>query len=109
MLMFTTSNVVRDNLFLDKVCLLDLKIDPEACYNLTHGIRIDKNISDAVQDEAASLEVIDGILVAIPALIFSLFVGAWSDVNGRKAVLILPFIGNILSFVILIFLYFLQY
>lgn len=105
-LMFTTSNVVRDNLFLDKVCLLDLKIDPEACYNLTHGIRIDKNISDAVQDKAASLEVIDGILVAIPALIFSLFVGAWSDVNGRKSVLILPFIGNILSFVVYIVNYY---
>ena len=105
-LMFTTSNVVRDNLFLDKVCLLDLKYPADACYNLTHGIKINKSISDTVQNNAANLEVIDGILVAIPAVIFSLFVGAWSDANGRKAVLILPFIGNILSFLIYIINYY---
>ena len=101
-LMFTTSNVVRDNLILDKMCILDLHFDPNLCYNLTHGIQVDKNMSDMVQDRAASLEVIDGILVAIPAVLFSLFVGAWSDARGRKAVLILPFVGNILSFLIYI-------
>ena len=101
-LMFTTSNVVRDNLILDKICLLDLKYPSDACYNLTHGGAIDNEIKVAVQNKAADLEVIDGILVALPAVLFSLFVGAWSDANGRKLVLILPFIGNILSFVIYI-------
>jgi len=79
-----------------------LQFDPDVCYNLTHGIRIDKNMSDRVQNSAASLEVFDGILVALPAVLFSLFVGAWSDARGRKAVLILPFVGNILSFLIYI-------
>ena len=64
-LMFTISNVVRDNLILDKMCLLDLKCDPEVCYNLTHGVKIDKNISDLVQTHATSLEVYDGILMAV--------------------------------------------
>ena len=31
--------------------------------------------------------------------------GAWSDINGRKAVLVLPFLGNILSFIIYIINY----
>ena len=105
-LMFTTSNVVRDNLFLDKVCLLDLDYSKEACYNLTHGIKTNKSISDDVQNHATDLEVIDGILVAIPAVLFSLFVGAWSDANGRKAVLIWPFVGNILSFIFYIINYY---
>ena len=74
-LMFTLSNVVRDNLFLDKVCLLDFKFSPESCYNLTHGQEVHKNISDAVQSSVTDLEVLDGILVALPALVFSLFVG----------------------------------
>ena len=100
--MFTTSNVVRDNLILDKVCLLDMKYSKQACYNLTHGLQTEKNISDTVQNKAANLEMVDGILVALPAIIFSLFVGAWSDANGRKAVLVVPFIGNILSFILYI-------
>ena len=78
-LMFTLSNVVRDNLFLDKVCLLDFKFSPESCYNLTHRKEVHKNISDAVQSSVTDLEVLDGILVAIPALIFSLFVGKFKD------------------------------
>lgn len=97
-LMFTTSIVVRDNLFLDKVCLMDAKYPADFCYNLTHGGSVDKNMSSHVQSRVADLEVIDGVLVALPAVIFCLFVGAWSDTHGRKPVLILPFIGNILSF-----------
>ena len=104
--MFTTSSVVRDNLILDKVCLLELNYPAEACYNLTHGAPITNgSIKTAVQNRAADLEVLDGILIALPSVLFSLFVGAWSDANGRKFVLILPFIGNILSFIIYIINY----
>lgn len=81
---------------------MTLKYPEEFCYNLTHGLQTNKNLSDSVQNEAANLEVVDGILLALPAVIFSLFVGAWSDSNGRKAVLVIPFIGNILSFLIYI-------
>ena len=101
-LMFTTSSVVRDNLILDKICLLELNYSTEACYNLTHGAPTNESIRTAVQNRAADLEVIDGILMALPSVLFSLFVGAWSDANGRRLVLILPFVGNILSFIIYI-------
>ena len=104
-LMFTTSNVVRDNLILDKVCLLELDYPTEACYNLTHGAPTNGSIKTAVQNRAADLEVLDGILIALPSVLFSLFVGAWSDANGRKFVLILPFVGNIMSFIIYIINY----
>ena len=76
-LMFTLSSVVRDNLFLDKVCLLDFDYPEDACYNLTHGQEVNKNISDTVQARVTDLEVLDGIFVAIPALVFSLFVGTY--------------------------------
>ena len=101
-LMFTTSSVVRDNLILDKICLLELNYSTEDCYNLTHGAPTNESIRTAVQNRAADLEVIDGILFALPSVLFSLFVGAWSDANGRRLVLILPFVGNILSFIIYI-------
>ena len=67
-LMFTTSNVVRDNLILDKICLLDMKYSPEACYNLTHGNPTEDAIKINVQNKAADLEVIDGILMALPSV-----------------------------------------
>lgn len=37
-LMFTTCNIVRDNLFLEKVCILDMDNTEEECYNLTHEV-----------------------------------------------------------------------
>ena len=37
------------------------------------------------------------VLTAIPAVIVSLFLGPWSDVNGRKPLLIIPQIGTILA------------
>ena len=37
------------------------------------------------------------ILTAIPAIIVSLFLGPWSDVNGRKPLMIIPQIGTILA------------
>lgn len=48
----------------------------------------------------------DGILVTLPAAFFCLFVGNWSDYHGRKWLLILPFVGNILSYVAYILNYY---
>ena len=47
----------------------------------------------------AYLEMWDGIIVALPAAFFCIFVGNWSDYHGRKLLLVLPFIGNIMSYV----------
>lgn len=97
-LMFSISGIVRDNLFIDKVCLIDLQFPDEVCYNLTHKNMVPKNMSEAVQKRVTELTVYDGILVALPSVLFCLFVGAWSDANGRKLLIILPFVGNLLSF-----------
>ena len=37
------------------------------------------------------------ILTAIPAIIAGLFLGPWSDTNGRKPLIIIPMFGTILS------------
>ena len=51
----------------------------------------------------------DGIIVTLPAAIFCLFIGNWSDYHGRKPLLILPFIGNILSYTFYILNYYFFY
>ncbi|CAB4056550.1 SLC46A3 [Lepeophtheirus salmonis] len=67
---------------------------------------VNKEIKDEVQEIVTELEIIDGTLVAIPAVVFSLFMGSWSDRNGRKFLLILPFIGNIIAFLVYILNYY---
>ena len=65
---------------------------------MTHGLSVEKDYKDDVQKRVADLEVYDGIIVALPSVVFCLFLGAWSDTHGRKLVLILPFVGNFVAF-----------
>ena len=82
------------------VCSLDLQYDDETCYNMTHSGRIPNATAlDEVKKLTTNLEVYDGVLVSIPSVIFCLFLGSWSDANGRKLLLVLPFVGNGLSFI----------
>ena len=105
--MFSMSAVVRDNLFIDKgkstqptkanwckdrfqstvnisVCRLDMRYDNETCYNMTHsGRTYNQSAYSEVKAVTTNLEVYDGILVALPSVIFCLFLGSWSDAHGR--------------------------
>ncbi|XP_059094311.1 thymic stromal cotransporter homolog [Tigriopus californicus] len=99
-LMFTTSNVVRDNLFSEKVCLLDCGFSEDICYNLIHhNDDINATVKTCVQTRVAELELWDGIIVTLPSVFFCLFVGNWSDYHGRKVLMIMPFLGNIMGYV----------
>ncbi len=108
-LMFTTSYVVRDNLFILKVCRLDFDYSMEVCLNYTEDGEAEDDVVENVQDRVAELEMWDGILVAIPSAFFCLFVGNWSDYHGRKLLLVLPFIGNIASYLAYMLNYWLFY
>ena len=66
---------------------------------MTHGFSVEDDYVQEVQKVVADLEVYDGILVALPSVIFCLFLGAWSDTHGRKIILILPFLGNFVAFI----------
>ena len=46
------------------------------------------------EERVAELELWDGIIVALPAAFFCIFVGNWSDYHGRKALLILLVYGR---------------
>eukprot|EP00096_Caligus_rogercresseyi_P016065 TRINITY_DN8603_c0_g1_i1.p1 TRINITY_DN8603_c0_g1~~TRINITY_DN8603_c0_g1_i1.p1 ORF type:complete len:446 (+),score=107.13 TRINITY_DN8603_c0_g1_i1:66-1403(+) len=93
-IMAMVSNVVRDHLFMEKACVVHLGYNSTICANLSGQ----PDIQNEVQGIVAELEIWDGVLVAVPALLFSLFLGSWSDAHGRKALLIIPFFGNILAF-----------
>ena len=75
------------------MCLVNLNFNDTICSDLTHF----KDHEKAVQKEVASLNMYFNILTAIPAVIVSLFLGPWSDVNGRKPLIIFPQIGTMLT------------
>jgi len=87
------SSIISQNLLIDKVCLVNLKYDPAICSNLTSF----KDNEKEVEKITASINMYLNILTAIPAVIVSLFLGPWSDVNGRKPLMIIPQIGTILA------------
>ena len=85
--------------------MLDKNYPKEVCHNMTHGLPVEDDFTENVQKRVADLEVYDGILVALPSVIFCLFLGAWSDTHGRKIILIIPFVGNFIAFVALMINY----
>ena len=53
------------------------------------------NENDAVETKASEINMYMSMLSSIPTMLMALFIGPWSDKNGRKPVLILPFIGMV--------------
>ena len=76
---------------IEKVCFANLNLDPTICSNLTNFKENEKEVEKVV----ASINMYHHILTAIPAVIVSLFLGPWSDKNGRKPLIIFPQIGTI--------------
>ena len=56
---------------------------------------VNQDDMDNVQKRVASLEIIDSILPVIPTTIVCLFLGAWSDVHGRKPILVASFLSSV--------------
>lgn len=72
--------------------------------DLGFAVTVCSNISsypdenDAVETKASEINMYMSILSSIPSMLVALFIGPWSDKNGRKPVLILPCIGKLQNF-----------
>ena len=66
----------------------------QICDNLFNGSYDDEQ--KIVQAAASKVEIVALILNTIPMVIFSLFLGPWSDKAGRKMLLIIPLLGSVL-------------
>jgi len=103
-LMFSICIVPRDKIYIDKVCELDMQ-DYLAERNLTTTVcaHMSKNsslkiIEEETQRRVSELKVYEGLIMNVPSILFSLVAGNLADSRGRKLVIALPFIGNILSY-----------
>ena len=90
--MFIFHNIVsftfHSNTFYNIVCILEKKFSSAVCKNMTNGGFVDQDDVDNVQKSVADLEIYDLVLQVLPATIVCLFLGAWSDIHGRKPILV---------------------
>ena len=80
--------IANSQLLLDKTCLNDFGFDQEICDDLVHW----KENNTVVQNEVAQYEVYESIVDHLFPVIFSFFLGSWSDSFGRKWLLYLYFV-----------------
>ena len=84
------------NLVIDLACYNNLNYSAEICTNLSahQAEQIE------VQKLVATMTMYQSILSSIPGIIVCLFIGPWSDTNGRKPALLIPMVGLTLGFVV---------
>ena len=85
-------SVISQNMMIAKVCR-DFGYNQTICANIDNHT-MEENM---VQVGVTSLNMNLQMLTALPSIFLGLFVGAWSDRNGRKPVILGPMLGYILS------------
>ena len=72
---------------------MNLNYTQEICDN----IREHELVQIEVQKYASSLQVYNKVIQAVPSFIFPLFLGPWSDIHGRKVLILCATFGYIIS------------
>ncbi|XP_055345871.1 proton-coupled folate transporter-like [Paramacrobiotus metropolitanus] len=84
---------VFTELMRDRVCENELHYNRDLCKNLT----VDATASNRVRSVTANFMLYNSLLSSIPSIVFSLFVGSWSDRFGRKMPMMSSFFGCVIS------------
>ena len=84
-------NVIQQNLIIEKVCH-DLGYTQDICDDIEDPKNEEEDI--AVQTRTSKINMYISILESLPCSVVTLFIGPWSDNNGRKPVMIFPLIGT---------------
>ena len=75
------------------MCKVNLALGDEICDNIQEH----KDEQVEVQKYVSTLKIYNSILQAIPSVLFALFAGSWSDVHGRKALIVSSTMGYAIS------------
>ena len=84
------------NLVIDLACYNNLNYSAAICTNLSAH----QKEQIEVQKLVATMTMYQSILSSIPGIIVCLFIGPWSDTNGRKPAILIPMVGLTLGFVV---------
>ena len=84
------------NLVIDLACYNNLNYSATICTNLSAH----QKEQIEVQKLVATMTMYQSILSSIPGIIVCLFIGPWSDTNGRKPAILIPMVGLTLGFIV---------
>ena len=92
-------NPVEQQLVYQKVCLKHFN---ESYCEAIHSSdnEIYQNHQKVIQEETAQWEIYFDVARSLPAVFITIIYGAWSDHVGRKAVMILPIVGELASSIV---------
>jgi len=90
--------IVVQNLFLQKTCRVNFHLNASACapHNHTTTTTLHHD-DDDIQRYVTNLSMCASLIENIPSVLIVLFLGPWSDRNGRKLSMMFPLIGLVLA------------
>ena len=81
--------IAADQLYIDKMCQVNLNNSAEICDNIYDH----KEIQMTNQEKVTNLRVIGSVIQTIPPFFCVLIAGPWCDKHGRKPLLIITIFG----------------
>ncbi|XP_042883936.1 solute carrier family 46 member 3-like [Penaeus japonicus] len=96
-LAWTLQTTLVTNLVLEKVCERRHNHTALECQNIS-GLGATEE--GAIQREATWLLMVQELVANLPAVLYVLVLGSWSDKYGRKLPMLLPFVGSVLATII---------
>ncbi|XP_058793449.1 proton-coupled folate transporter-like isoform X2 [Phymastichus coffea] len=99
MFAFTLSDSVINDVIVLKKCQRIIENDSE-CSVLHENSSSEsaKSLQEIVQPQIATFLVLKSLIETFFPMIIILFTGPWSDANGRKPILTIPFVGSIIYY-----------
>ena len=85
--------VASQQLYVDKMCQVNLNHSKEICDNIYSH----KEIQLDVQERVTRLKTINSVIQGIPSFFYSLIAGPWCDKHGRKPLIIISILGSTVS------------
>ena len=88
---------MTQNLYLDKTCVVNFQLNLTDCSTHNHTNETDSVHTTEIQNYVSNLNIYGSLIENVPSIIVVLFLGPWSERNGRKLPMIFPLIGHICS------------
>ena len=89
------SMLIVQEMYIEKTCSVNFNYSMDICGNLIKGNHTE--IQGEVHEHVAILQSVNGLLQAVPGVVIALFAGSWSDIFGRKPLIVASCFGYVIN------------